>query len=182
MRKIFAALSCGLLLAAAPPAPAEEETDLVRLQRDVGRPLSDYQRGLAPRTASLRRDGIALGFLREGINRVSSFQRDSTLEFARNKAAEARTYLERQGPLSDPAMRALARVDDLLKPPVALEPFQTDLLQRAMVLTNEADMLRRYASMLSSMESQARGELPGVFRSFLDLSKIAIENEADAGR
>jgi len=196
MRKIFAALSCGLLLAAAPPAPAEEETDMVRLQRDVGRLLSDYQRGLAPRTASLRRDGIALGFLREGINRVSSFQRDSSLEFARNKTAEARAYLERQGPLSDPALRALARVDDLLKPPVtlepaertkarllaALEPFQTDLLQRAMVLTGEADILRRYASMLSSMESQARGELPGVFRSFLDLSKIAIENEADAGR
>lgn len=51
-----------------------------------------------------------------------------------------------------------------------------------MVLTGEADMLRRYASMLSSMESQARGELPGVFRSFLDLSRIAIENEAEAGR
>jgi len=195
MRKFFAVLSSGLLLAAG-PAGAEEETDMIRLQRDVGRLLSDYQRGLAPRTASLRRDGIALGFLREGMNRISSFQRDTTLEFARNKAAEARTYLERQGPLSDPAYRALARVDDILKPPVAsepaertkakllaaLEPFQTDLLQRAMVLTNEADMLRRYASMLSSMESQARGELPGVFRSFLDLSKIAIENEADAGR
>jgi len=196
MRKIFAALSCGLLLAAAPPAPAEEETDMVRLQRDVGRLLSDYQRGLAPRTASLRRDGIALGFLREGINRVSSFQRDSSLEFARNKTTEARAYLERQGPLSDPAMRALARVDDLLKPPVAsepaektkakllaaLQPFQEDLLQRATVLTNEADMLRRYGSMLLNLDAQARAELPGVFRSFLDLSKIAIENEADAGR
>ena len=169
---------------------------MVRLQRDVGRLLSDYQKSLAPRTASLRRDGIALGLLREGINRISSFQRDSSLAAARSKAAEARTSLERQGPLSEPALRALARVDDILKPPVALEPaertkarllaalepFQTDLLQRAMVLTGEADMLRRYASMLSSMESQARGEMPGVFRSFLDLSKIAIENEADAGR
>ena len=169
---------------------------MVRLQRDVGRLLSDYQKSLAPRTASLRRDGIALGLLREGINRISSFQRDSSLAAARSKAAEARTSIERQGPLSEPALRALARVDDILKPPVALEPaertkarllaalepFQTDLLQRAMVLTGEADMLRRYASMLSSMESQARGEMPGVFRSFLDLSKIAIENEADAGR
>lgn len=114
----------------------------------------------------------------------------------RDKAAEARAHLERQGALSDTALRALAWVDDILKPPVALEPAertkarllaalepsQTDLLQRAMVLTNEADMLRRYASMLSSMESQARGELPGVFRSFLDLSRIAIENEAEAGR
>lgn len=90
MRKIFAALSCGLLLAAAPPAPAEEETDMVRLQRDVGRLLSDYQRGLTPRTASLRRDGIALGYLREGINRISSFQRDSTLSSSRPSSPSRR--------------------------------------------------------------------------------------------
>ena len=43
-------------------------------------------------------------------------------------------------------------------------------------------MLRRFAMQFSGLDAQARGELPEVFRAFLDLSRIAIENEADAGR
>ena len=149
MRQKIAGFAVGCVLLSGRPIVAQEEVDVARLQRDVGRVLSDYQRGLGPRAGSLHQDGIALGILREGINRVSSFQRETSLEAARNKTAEARSYLERQGPLSDPASRALGRVDDILKPPVAsepaektkarllaaLEPFQTDLLQRAMVLT-----------------------------------------------
>ncbi|HEY3348160.1 MAG TPA: hypothetical protein VGM13_00090 [Thermoanaerobaculia bacterium] len=41
------------------------------------------------------------------------------MSLRQEQAAEARTHLERQGPLSDPALRALARGDDILKPPVA---------------------------------------------------------------
>jgi len=189
-------VGCLLAVGLAFGAVAEEEVDLARLQREVGPLLADYQRGLRPRISSLKRDGFALSVLREGITKVSSFQRDHSLEQARNKVAEARAFLEKEGAPSDVAARSLGRVDDILRPPVAsepaektkarllaaLEPFQTDLLQRAAVLNAEADLLRRFAAQLSGLDAQARGELPGVFRAFLDLSKIAIENEADAGR
>lgn len=196
MRRILAALPIVFLFSAAASLGAEEEVDLVRLQREVGPLLADYERGLRPRISSLKRDGYALGVLREGIKRVSPFQRDFSLEQARNKVAEARAFLEKEGSLSEVAARSLGRVDDILRPPVvsepaektkarllaALEPFQTDLLQRATVLNAEANTLRRFAAQLSGLDAQARGELPEVFRAFLDLSKIAIENEADAGR
>lgn len=182
--------------AAAPPARAQEEVDMVRLQKDFGPLLTDYQRGLRARTAGVTSEATALGMLRDGIGRVSSFQRDTSLEAARRKAAEARAFLEKAGPLSDSAARSLSRVDDLLRPPVAsepaektkakllaaLEPLQTSLLQRAAGLNQEADMLRRFALQLSSLDAQARFPLPEVFRAFFDLSKLAIENEADAGR
>lgn len=191
-----AAFSFGLLLTATPLVLADEDVDAGRLQRDVGQLLADYQRGLRPRLGAMKRDAVALALLREGITRVSSFQREYALEQARHKVAEARALLEKEGASPEVAGRTLARVDDILRPPVAtesaektkarllaaLEPFQTDLLQRARVLNGEADMLRRLAAQFSGLDAQARAELPEVFRAFLDLSKIAIENEAEAGR
>ena len=196
MKRTFLVLALASSFVAAGPLAAQEEVDAARIQREVGKLVSDYGRSLGARVSALRRDAQALGYLREGIRGISSFQRDHTLEQARAKVAEARSFLEKQGPLSDPAYRAIARVEDLLRPPVAnepaertkakllaaLEPFQTDLLSRASVLNSEADFMRRQAGFFQQLESQARGSLPGVIAAMLDLSKIAIDNEADAGR
>ena len=199
MRRILAAISVGWLLSAAPPLGADEEVDMgLSSQRDVGQLLSDYQRGLRTRVGALKRDASALASLpRDSITRVSSFQREYALEQARRGAAEARTFLEKDGALSDFASRSLARVDDILKAARRLGARREDESpppRGPRAVPDEPPPARvgprrprRTCSAASRCSSPGSTRRPGassrrVFRAFLDLSRIAIENEADAGR